>query len=138
MKTLIKSSLDARKPWEDNVKKCMEETQSYLDTMTSEIGEVFGDHVTDKLISDIKTQSSDKIRKLELAISKAPSLSKPFMKYNSDEMVSAIMSFGSMDLHPPGTEDCPVAVDGTCTTQPDKPRVVGKYGLGSGEYMHVE
>ena len=128
MKTVVKSNLDSRKPWKDNVKKYMEETQSYLETMTSAIGEVFGDHVTEKLISDIKTQSSDKIRKLELAISKAPPLSKPFIKYNSAEVISAIVSFGSIDLHPPGTEDCPVAVDCTTTTftvQPDEPRVVG-------------
>ena len=135
MKSVIKSNLDSRKPWKDNVKKCMEETQSYLDTMTSAIGEVFGDHVTEKLISDIKTQSRDKIRKLELAISKVPPLSKPFIKYNSAEVISSIMSFGSIDLHPPGTEDCPVAVDGTCTKQPDKPRVVGKQGSGPGEYI---
>ena len=138
MKTLIKSNLESREPWKDNVKKCMEEAQSYLDTMTSAIGEVFGDHVTEKLISDIKTQSRDKIRKLELDISKAPPLSKPFIKYNSAEVISAIMSFGSIDLHPPGTEDCPVAVDGTCTTQPDKPRVVGKHGSGPGEYIFVD
>ena len=137
MKTLIKSNLESREPWKDNVKKCMEETQSYLDTMTSAIGEVFGDHVTEKLISDIKTQSCDKIRKLELAISKAPPLSKPFIKYHSAEVNSAIMSFGSMDLHPPGTEDCPVAVD-TCIAQPDKPRVVGKKGSRPGEYIHAE
>ena len=136
MKTLVQSNLDSRKPWEDNVQKCMEETQSYLDTMTSAIGEVFGDHVTKKLVSDIKAQSRDKISKLELAISKAPPLSKPFIKYNSAEVISAIMSFGSIDLHPPGTEDCPVAVD-TCTTQPDKPRVVGKQGSGPGECTHT-
>ena len=137
MKMHIQSNRDSRKPWEDNVKKCMVETQSYLDAMTSEIGEVFGDHVTEKLISDIKTQSRDKIRKLELAISKAPPLSKPFITYNSAEVISAIMSFGSIDLHPPGTEDCPVAVDGSCTTQPDKPRVVGKRGSGPGECIYV-
>ena len=137
LKTLVKSNLDSRKPWKDDVEKCMEETQSYLDTMTSAIGEVFGDHVTEKLISDIKTQSSDKIRKLELAISKVSPLSKPFIIYNSAEMMSAIMSFGLIDLHPPGTEDCPVAVDGTCTTQPDKPIVVGKQGSGPGEYIYM-
>ena len=138
MRTLVKSNVESRKPWKDNAKKCMEETQSYLDTMTNAIGEVFGDHVTEKLISDIKTQSCDKIQKLELAISDAPPLSKPFIKYNRAEMVSAIMSFGSIGVHPPGTEDCPVAVDGTCTTQPDKPRVVGKQGSGPGEYIHVD
>ena len=142
MKTLVQANLDSRKPWEDNVKKCMEETQSYLDDMTSAIGEVFGDHVTEKLIFDIKTQSRDKIRKLELAISNTPTLSKPFIKYNSAEVISAIMSFGSIDLHPPGTEDCHVAVDdrqhSTCTTQPDKPKVVGKRGSGPGECKLVD
>ena len=138
MKTLVQANLDSRKPWEDNVKKCMEETQSYLDTMTSEIGEVFGDHVTEKLISDIKAQSHNKIRKLELAISmisKTPPLSKPFIKYNSAEVISAIMSFGLIDLHPPGTEDCPVAVD---DRQHSKPRVVGKRGSGPGECKLVD
>ena len=72
MKTVIKFNRDSRKPWKDNIKKCMEETQSYLDTMTSAIGKVFGNHVTEKLISDIKTQNRDKIRQLELAISNAP------------------------------------------------------------------
>ena len=136
IKTVIKSNIDSRKPWKDNVNKYMEETQSYLDTMTSAIGEVFGDHVTEKLISDIKTQSRDKIRNLELAISKAPLLSRPFINYDSAEVISAIMSFWSIDLHPPGTEDCHVAVD-TCTIQPDKPKVVGKEGSGPGEYTHV-
>ena len=135
MKTHIKSNFNSRKPWEDNVKKCMEETQRYMDTMSSAIGDVFGDHVTKKLISDIKTQSRDKIRKLELAISKAPPLSKPFIKYNSAEVISAIMSFGSIDIHPPGTEDCPVAVD---DPQHTKPRVVGKLGSGPGECMLVD
>ena len=137
MKTHIKSTIDSQKLWKDNVKKCMDETQSYLDTMTSAIGEVFGDHVTEKLISDIKTQSRDKIRKLELAISKTPPLPKPFIKYNSAEVIAAIMSFGSIDLHPPGTEDCPVAAD-TCTTQPDNPRVLGKQGSGPGECKLVD
>ena len=130
IKTHIKSNFISRNSWKDNVKKCMEETQSYLDTMTSAIGKVFGDHVTEKLTSDIKAQSRDKIRKLELAISKAPPLSKAFIKYNCAEVVSTIMSFGSIDLHPPGTEDCPVAVD---DPQQNKPRVVGKGGSCPGE-----
>ena len=90
-------------------------------------------------MTDITSQSQHKINEIESVISKAPSLPKPVLKYNSHQAVSAISSFGCIEMLPVDTEDCPIAVD---TTGPlthdhaDRPRVVGKRGAGPGKIFN--
>ena len=83
-------------------------------------------------MTDITSQSQHKINEIESVISKAPSLPKPVLKYNSHQAVSVISAFGSIELLPANIEDCPVAaVSGPLTI--GRPRVVGKEGSGPGK-----
>jgi hypothetical protein len=121
--------------WDEQMKTAMAKAQSFLDTKTSLLGYVYGDHVTDEEISHITQQSKERVREIDLTIAKEPPLSKPFVMYTTLEVASAIKSFGSIDVHAPGTEDCPVAVD-VCTAQPDKPNIISKPSVVEEEVPH--
>jgi ABC-type transporter Mla subunit MlaD len=132
---VMEQTVNSREAWEENMKEIMATAKSFLDTETSLLGDVYDDHVTDEEISHITQQNQENVREIEQTITKQPPLSKPFVRYNTLEAMAAISSFGFIDVHPPGTKDCPVAVD-VCSTQPDRPRVVGKRGSGPGKYIN--
>jgi hypothetical protein len=137
VKTVIETNLNARNTWKDDVEATMVTAQSFLDTKTCLLGDVYGNHITDEAMAEIRMQSQNTVSDIELVLSKVPSLSKPFLRYHSTEVVSVIRSFGAIELYPRGTDDCPVAVDGPCTKQANTPRVIGKRGAGPGEYIYT-
>ena len=110
------------------------ESQTYLETANRELGDDYSDQITNQQMTDITSQSQHKINEIESVISKAPSLIKAVLKYNSRQAVSVISAFGSIELLPPDIEDCPVAmVAGPLTIE--RPRVVGNKGSGSVRYL---
>ena len=111
------------------------EAQTYLDTATRELGDKYSDQITNQQMTEITSHSQHKINEIESAVSKAPSLPKPVLKYNSHQVVSVISAFGAIELLPADTEDCPVAmVFGPLTI--GRPRVVGKNGSGPGKIFN--
>ena len=138
---MIKEQLDILKTWRKKVDRKTSEAQTYLDTANRELGDKYSDQITDQRMTDITSQSQHKINEIESIINKAPSLPKPVLKYNSHLAVSAISSFGSIELLPVDTEDCPIAVDTGSLTPltpdyADRPRVVGKRGAGPGKIFN--
>ena len=131
---MIKDHMDSLKPWREEVDRKTSEAQTYLDTANRELGDKYSDQITNQQMTDITSQSQHKINEMESIINKAPSLPKPVLRYNSHQAVSAISSFGSIELLPMDTEDCPIAVD-TGPLRPDRPRVVGKKGSGPGKTL---
>ena len=132
LRKMIKDQMDSLKPWRKEVDRKTSEAQTYLDKANRELGDTYSDHITNQQMTGITSQSQHKINEIELAISKAPSLPKPVLRYNSHQAVSTISLIGSIELSPVDTEDCPAAVD-TGPLTLDKPRVVGKIGSGPGK-----
>ena len=135
---MIKEQLDILNIWRKEVDRTTSEAQTYLDTANTKLGDTYSDQITNQHMTDITSQSQHRINEIESIISKAPSLPKPVLKYNSHQAVSAISSFGSIELLPVDTEDCPIAVDtGSLTPDhADRPRVVGKKGSGPGKIFN--
>ena len=135
LRNMIKEQLDILNTWRKEVDRTTSDAQTYLDTANRELGDKYSDQITNQHMTDITSQSQHKINEIESIISKAPSLPKPVLKYNSHQAISAISSFGCIDLLPVDTEDCPIAVDtGSLTPDyADRPRVVGKIGAGPGK-----
>ena len=136
LRNMIKNHLDSLKPWRKEVDRKTSEAQTYLDTARRNLGDEYSDQITNQQMTDITSQSQHKINEIESVINKAPSLPKPVLKYTSHQAVSAISSFGSIELLPVDTEDCPIAVD-TGSLTPGKPRVVGKRGSGAGKIINL-
>ena len=130
LRKMINEHMDGLKPWRKEVDTKTSEAQTYLDTANRELGDKYSDQITNQQLTDITSQSQNKIKEIESIISKAPSLPKPVLKYNSHQAVSAISSFGSIELLRVYTDDCPVAVDTTGPLTSDRPRVVGRNGSG--------
>ena len=133
---MINEQLDSLKPWRKEVDRKTSEAQTYLDTANRELGDAYSDQITNQQMTGITSQSQDKISEIESVISRAPSLPKPVLKYNSHQAVSAISSFGSIELLPVDTEDCPIAVDTIVPLIPGRPRVVGKRGSDHGKIFN--
>ena len=132
LRKIIKEHMDSIKPWRKEVDRKISEAQTYLDKANRELGDKYRDRITNQQMTDITSQSQHKIKEIKLAISKAPSPSKPVLRYNSRQAITTISSFGSIELLPVDTEDCPIAVD-TGPLTLDKPRVVGKEGSDPGK-----
>ena len=132
LRNMINAHLDSLKPWRTEVDRKTSEAQTYLDTANRELGDKYSDQVTNQQMTDITSQSQHKMKEIEAVISKAPSLPKPVLKYNSHQAASVISAFGSIELLPTDTEDCPVAVVSSPLTI-GRPRVVGKKGSGPGK-----
>ena len=133
LRNMINEHMVSIKPWRKEVDRKTSEAQTYLDTANRELGDTYSDQITNQQMTDITSQSQQKINEIESIINKAPSLPKPVLKYNSHQAVSTISSFGSIELLPVDTEDCPVAVDTTGPLIQDRPRVVGEEGSGPGK-----
>ena len=133
LRKIIKDQMDGMKTWRKEVDTKTSEAQTYLDTANRELGDKYSDQITNQQMTDITSQSQHKINEIELAISKAPSLPRPVLRYNTHQAMTTISSFGSIELLPVDTEDCPVAVDTTGPLTPGRPRVVGKKGSGPGK-----
>ena len=132
---MINVHLDSLKHWRTEVDRKTSEAQTYLNTANRELGDDYSDQITNQQMTDITSQSQHKINEIESVISKAPSLPTPVLKYNSHQAVSVISAFGSIELLPTYTEDCPVAmVSGPLTIE--RPRVVGKKGSGPGKILN--
>ena len=118
---MINAHLDSLKPWRTEVDRKTSEAQTYLDTANRELGDKYSDQITNQQIESV--------------MSKAPSLPKPVLKYNSHQVVSVISAFGSIELLPADVEDCPVAMVSSPLTI-TRPRVVGKKGSGPGKIFN--
>ena len=136
LRNMINEHLDILKTWRKEVDRTTSEAQTHLDTANSELGDKYSDQITNQHMTDITSQSQHRINEIESIISKAPSLPKPVLKYNSHLAVSAISSFGCIEMLPVDAKDCPIAVDTTGSLTPDRPRVVGKKGSGSGNIFN--
>ena len=138
LRNMIKEQLDILKTWRKEVDRTTSEAQTYLDTADTKLGDKYSNQITNQQMTDITSQSQHKISEIESVINKAPSLPKPVLRYNSHQAVSAISSFGSIELLPVDTEDCPIAVDtGSLTPDhADRPRVVGSKRSGPGKIFN--
>jgi hypothetical protein len=132
----VDRNLDAREPWVTRMKDTMASAKGFLDSKSNLMGDFYGDHITDDKMTHIRIRCKEKIKDIKRALRKVPLLLKPFIWYNSVEIASAIRSFGSIDVHPPSSNECPVAVD-MCSTHPDKPIVIGKRGSSPGEHIYL-
>ena len=128
LRKMIKDQMDGLNTWRKEVDRKTSEAQTYLDTANRELGDKYSDQITDQQMTDITSQSQHKTKEIESAISRASSLPKPVLRYNSHQAVSAISSFGSIELLPVDTEGCPIAMDVIGLLTPARPRVVGKRG----------
>ena len=129
LRNMIREQLDSLKTWRKELDRKTSEAQTHLDTADRELGDEYSDQITNQQMTDITSQSQHKINEIESIISEAPSIPKPVLKYNSHQAVSAISSFGSIELLPADAVDCPTAVDSSPLT-PDRPIVAGKTGPG--------
>ena len=129
---LIKDAMDIpeAKVWMTELDSKTSEAKRHLDKAKSQLGDVYSDKVTSQEMSAIEAQNEAKIMEIQSLFRNYPSLAKPMLKYNSHLFNSAISSFGSIELLPPDTEDCPVAVDTSGPVTAMRPRVVGKTGSG--------
>ena len=129
---LIKDAMEIpeAKVWRTERDSTTSDAQRHLDQAQSQLGDVYSDKVTNQEMSAIKAQSDTKIREILTFIRNSPCLAKPMLKYNSHLISSAISSFGSIELLPPDTEDCPVAVDTSGPVTEGRPIAVGKKGFG--------
>ena len=129
---LIKDAMEIpeAKVWMIELDSKTSEAKRNLDQAKSHLGKVYSDQVTNQEMSAIKVQNEAKIREIESLIKDSPRLANPMLKYNSHQISSAISSFGSIELLPPDTEDCPVAVDTIGPMTTGRPRVVGQKGSG--------
>ena len=134
LKKTIKDQMDGLKPWRNEVDIKTSEAQAYLDTANRELGDKYSDQITNQQMTEITSRSQHTINEIEAIISKAPSLPKPVLKYNSHQAVSVISSFGSIELLPVDSEDCPIAMD-TGPLTLDRPKVVGKEGSDHGKTL---
>ena len=134
LRKIIKDQMDSLKHWRNEVDRKTLEGQMYLDTANRELGDKYSDQITNQQMTDITSKSQHKINQIESIIIKAPSLPKPVLKYNSHQTITTISSFGSIELLPVDTEDCPIAVD-TGPLTLDRPRVVGKKGSDPGKTL---
>ena len=114
--------------WRKELNSNTSDAQMYLDRAKSQLGDVYSDRVTSQEMSATKAQNEAKILEIESLIKNSPCLAKPILKYNSHQIISAISSFGSIELLPPNTTDCPVAVDTSGPVTEGKPSIVGKEG----------
>ena len=133
---LIKDAMEIpeAKVWMKELDSKTSEAQRHLDQAKSQLGNVYSDKVTNQEMSATNAQNEAKIMEIESLIRDSPCLAKPMLKYNSHQtsqlISSAISSFGSIELLPPDTEDCPVAMDTSGPMTTGRPRVVGKNGSG--------
>ena len=135
LKKIINEHLDSLRPWRKEVDIKTSEAQTYLDTANRELGDDYSDQITNQQMTDITSQSQHEINEIESVISKAPYLIKPVLKYDIHQVVLVLSAFGSIELLPADTEDCPVAVvSGSLTIE--RPRVVGKTGSGPGKIFN--
>ena len=135
LRNMIKKQLDSLKTWRKGVDRKTSEAQTYLNTANRELGDDYSDQITNQQMTGITSQSQHKINEIESVISKAPSLLKPVLKYDSHQAASVISAFGSIELLPTDIEDCPVAmVSGPFTI--GRPRVLGKKGSGPGKIFN--
>ena len=111
LRNMIKKHLDSLETWRKKVDRKTSEAQTYLDTANRELGDEYSDQITNQRMTDITSQSQHKINEIESIISNAPSLPRPVLKYNNHQAVSAISSFGCIDLLPADIKDWPIAVD---------------------------
>ena len=132
LRKMMNEQLNSLRSWRKEVDKHTSEAQTYLDTANRELGDKYSDQITNQQMTDITSQSQHKINEIESVISKAPSLPKPVLNYNSHQAASVISAFGSIEVLPADVEDCPMAVvSGPLTI--GRPRVVGKKGSGPGK-----
>ena len=135
LRKMINEHLESLKTWRNEVDRNTSEAQTYVDTANRELGDKYSDQITSQQMTDITSQSQHKMKEIESVISKAPSVHKPVLKYNSHQIVSVISAFGSIELLPADIEDCHVAmVSGPLTM--GRPRVVGKEGSGPGKIFN--
>ena len=127
---MIKKAMDMPEAnaWRKELNSNISDSQMYLDRATIQLGNIYSDQVTSQEMSATKAQTEAKILEIESLIKNSPCLAKPILKYNSHVISSAISSFGSMELLPPNTTDCPVAVDTSGPVTKGRPRMVGKEG----------
>ena len=128
---LIKDAMEIpeAKEWMKELDSKTSEAQRHLDKAKSQLGDSYSDNVTNQEMSTIKAQNEAKIREIESLIRDSPCLAKPMLKYDGHQISSAISSFGSIELLPPDTEDCPVAVDTSGPMTTGRPSVMGTKGL---------
>ena len=110
---IIKEHLDSLNTWKKGVDRKTSKAQTYLDTANRKLGGENSDQITNQQMADITSQNQHKISEIESIISKAPILPKPVLRYNSHQAVSAISSFGAIELLPAVTEDWPIAANST-------------------------
>ena len=128
LRGVIAKSIDSRKTWKDELITNLSAASSLLETMTNQLGESYDDQITAEGMKDMKSQSEEKIKELQLVISNAPVVPAPCLKYNSFGVFSKIQSFGRIEMLK-ATSDLVVMDIHPC----DEPMVVGGEGTGPGE-----
>ena len=151
LKGIINGYVNFRKPWKQQLKTIIVSSKQYLQDNMTEMGVEYSDHITDENMSDIKTQSQQKITEIKQQLTQSPAVRKPVLKFDHRDALAAISSFGSVrdikDIL--GTYRSTASIAGGPTTVafdqhavvrpkmlPEKsarPRIVGKGGSGPGE-----
>ena len=146
-KNIINGFVNSRKPWKHQLKTIMDTAKRYLQDKMRELGDEYRDHITDEDMSEIKTQSQQKITEIKQQLTQSPVTLKPVLRFDNREASAAISSFGCIDN--PGSSGSTTTYSSGSTASQSKqhtvvrpkvppgrsarPRVVGKKGQGPGE-----
>ena len=147
LKSIKNGFVNSRKPWKHQLQTFMDTAKRYLQDKMRELGDEYSDHITDEDMSEIKTQSQQKITEIKQQLTQSPVTLKPVLRFDNREASAAISSFGCIDN--PGSSGSTTTYSSGSTASQSKqqtvvrpkvppvrsarPRVVGKLGRGPGE-----
>ena len=155
LRGIINGYINSRKPWKQQTKTIIYAAKQYIHDKNRELGDEYNDHITDETMSEIKTQSQQKITEINQQLTQSPDVRKPVLRFNNHDALAAISTFGRVDKpRDISGRDIPTTpiTDRPTTVESDQPAVVrqkihpnktarpgvvGKKGTGPGEYKHI-
>ena len=116
LRGIINEYVNSRKPWKHQLNTIIDMEKRYQRENMRELGDKYSDHITDEKMSEIKTQSQQKITEIKQQLTKSPAVRKPVLKFDNRDALAAISSFGCVD-YPKDT----LGIDRPATPSTDTP-----------------